>query len=189
MTKEIHSVLIQGGDTPGIRMEVEIPASAPQYAIQTAKAQYKFSGAQYIWQGSNNINPEKYSSSSSGGSLFSGSTGSTGGDFLIGVVGLVGVGCYYGVTKVAYPVTKFVVTKAVVPATIFTGKYTWKGMKYVSTTTVPQVYNFTKNTVVPGMIQLGSDIVTFVKELINKVMGKVDHRPSGVMSQYRRESI
>ena len=177
MTKEIHSVLIQGGKTPGIRMEVQIPASAPQYAEQIAKAQYPFSGAEYIWQGSNNCNRDKYSSSSSGGSSLSESTGS-GGDFVIGVVGLIGMGCYYGVTKVVYPVGKFVVTKAVVPATV-----------YVATTTVPQVYKFTKNTVVPGMIKLGGDIVTYVKELINKITGKVDNRPSGVQSQYRREYI
>ena len=79
MTKEIHSVLIQGGKTPGIRMEVQIPASAPQYAEQIAKAQYPFSGAEYIWQGSNNCNRDKYSSSSSGGSSLSESTGSGGG--------------------------------------------------------------------------------------------------------------
>ena len=111
------------------------------------------------------------------------------GDFAQGLLGVALLGCYYGVTKVAYPATKFVVTKAVVPATVATAKYTWKGMKYVATTTTPQVYNFTVNHVIPGVVQVAQDIMAFITQVINKVMGKVDHRPATVPSQYRKEFL
>lgn len=110
-------------------------------------------------------------------------------DFVQGVGSVALLGCYYGVTKVAYPVTKFVVTKAVVPATVTTAKYTWKGMKYVATTTTPQVYNFTVNTIIPGVVQVAKDIMAFITQVINKVMGKVDHRPATVPNQYRKEFL
>ena len=170
MATKFHNIRIQGGNTPGVMMEVQVPGDAPQHAIETAKTMYNYGGnTQYIWLNSvkNETTTQNNSSSDSGT------------DFATGVFQLVGWGItttatvgYLGVTKVAYPATKFVVTKAVVPATVFTGKYTWKGMKYVANTTVPQVYSFTKNTVVPGVIKVATDIVTFIKELIQKVLNK-----------------
>ena len=47
-----HSkVLIQGGSTPGGRMVVTVPTDHT-WAADTARAQYNFPGAQYIWQNS-----------------------------------------------------------------------------------------------------------------------------------------
>ena len=135
---------------------------------------------------------EKSSSSSSYSS--SGST-----EALFGLIGLGVVGTYH-LTKFtvvsSYKVTKFTVNKIVVPTTKFTfnnvvvpsAKYIWKGMKYVATTTVPQVYSFTKNTVIPGVVKLTSDIIEFLTELVNKVMGNTTNYPK-VQSQYRKEVI
>lgn len=67
-----HSrVLIQGGKTPGGRMHVTVPVSHT-YAAETARAQYNFEGAQYIWQnsweeGAQATTASRSSSSSSGG--------------------------------------------------------------------------------------------------------------------------
>ena len=165
-----HSeVLIQGTNVPGGRITVNVPVDHT-FSTDFARNTYPYDGAQYIWKRSWGDSPNNSSSSSSSDS---------GTDFTTGVFQLVGWGItttatvgYLGVTKVAYPATKFVVTKAIVPATVFTGKYTWKGMKYVATTTVPQVYSFTKNTIIPGVIKVASDIVSFIKELISKVLNK-----------------
>ena len=125
------------------------------------------------------------------------SSGST--EALFGLIGLGVVGTYH-LTKFtvvsSYKVTKFTVNRVVVPTTKFTfnnvvvpsAKYTWKGMKYVATTTVSQVFSFPKNTVIPGVVKLTSDIIEFLTELVNKVMGKTPNYPK-VESQYRKEVI
>ena len=77
-------VLIQGGKTPGLRMEVTVPTSHT-YACETAKAQYNFEGAQYIWQKSWDDNDSDSSSSSSSG-MSMGDVGGTGA--LIGLAGM-----------------------------------------------------------------------------------------------------
>ena len=102
-------------------------------------------------------------------------------------------------SKVVYPVVKYSVigtakvtevmtTKVVVPSLKFGVKTTAKGLQYVSTTTAPQVFNFTKEVVVPGVVKLVSDVVTFIKELMDKVFSS-NSRPVQVMSQYRVERV
>jgi len=164
----------------GIRINSEVGDQKVQVQANTAtgakEAIYRIYGTDDIW------NLREMSGTKDG-------MAPDGWDFVQGVGAVALLGCYYGVTKVAYPATKFVVTKAVVPATVATAKYTWKGMKYVATTTTPQVYKFTVNHLIPAAVELAQDIMAFITQVINKVMGKVDHRPATVPNQYRKEFL
>ena len=82
-------VLIQGGKTPGLRMEVTVPTSHT-YACETAKAQYNFEGAQYIWQKSwddDDNNDRNYSPSYGSSSSLGESAGTLA--VLAGIVGII----------------------------------------------------------------------------------------------------
>ena len=111
-------------------------------------------------------------------------TSSSSGDLGSATFGLIGLGVVG-----TYQATKFTLTKVVVPTAKFTGKYTWKGMNYVATTVTPKVYSFTKNTVVPGVVKLTQDVIEFLTQLVNKVLGKTNTQYPQVQSQYRREVI
>jgi len=74
---------------------------------------------------------------------------------------------YWGVVSTV-KVTHFTVAKVVYPSVVFTSKHLWKGAHYVATTTIPSVFSFTKNKVLPGIVVVGASISSFVRDLINK---------------------